>query len=417
MSPKYFPINTETACQLKWTWSTLHLYTGKTNSCHRVNTTNIDLDTFDNFHNTPKKLQDRKLMLEGKWPTGGCEYCKNIEQAGGVSDRIFQRQIPDLVPPELDTDPTAIEVTPRIVEVYLDNVCNMSCIYCWDGFSSKIQAENKKFGRFEKGSIVIDNTAEKTKEHEQLSAKFWSWLKKNYSTVRRLHILGGEPLYQPQFETCLTFLENNCNPSLEFNIVTNLKVSSERLQNYVNRIKKLVDNKQIARFDVTCSVDCWGQEQEYIRYGIDMNEWQTNFIYLVNQPWIVLNINQTITAVGVKSIPDLLQFVNQQRSNSRQIGHYFMACVNQPHLYPGIFGNGFFDKDFEKIYTVMPEDTWQHKHAKDMMKGLQLEFNSQEKNLEQILNLKIFLDEMDRRRNLDWKQTFPWLAKEFDRVV
>jgi organic radical activating enzyme len=417
MIDKYFPIKTDTSCQLKWTWSTIQLYTGKTNSCHRVDHSEIEVDNFDSFHNTPKKLSDRKLMLQGQWPSGGCEYCKNIEQAGGTSDRMFQLQIPNLVPKELEVDPTAIEVTPKIVEVYLDNVCNMSCIYCWDGFSSKIQAENNKFGKFEKDGLIIENYATKIKNFDAMSAKFWEWMSKNYSELRRLHILGGEPLYQAQFETCLLFLENNKNPNLEFNIVTNLKVNPERLRTYVERIKKLVDNQQIARFDVTCSIDCWGDEQEYIRYGINMSEWIKNFDYLVGQNWIFLNINQTITGIGIKSIPDLLKFINQRRTPTRQIGQYFMACVNQSHLYPGIFGKGFFDKDFENIFSVMPDDTWQHKHAKKMMQGLQLEFNSQNKNLEEIKKLKIFLDEMDRRRHTDWRNTFPWLEKEMTNVV
>ena len=94
MSDKYFPIKTQTACQLKWTWSTIQLYNGLTNSCHRVGQTVLNPDTFDHFHNTEKKINDRKLMLEGEWPTGGCEYCANIEQAGGQSDRLFQLQIP-----------------------------------------------------------------------------------------------------------------------------------------------------------------------------------------------------------------------------------------------------------------------------------------------------------------------------------
>ena len=76
MSNKYFPIKTETACQLKWNWSTIRLYNGATSSCHRVDSDLITVDTFDSFHNTPKKLSDRQLMLDGKWPTGGCEYCQ-----------------------------------------------------------------------------------------------------------------------------------------------------------------------------------------------------------------------------------------------------------------------------------------------------------------------------------------------------
>ena len=87
MQHKYFPIQTETACQLKWTWSSLYLYDGTTNSCHRVDRSPLSVDSFGLFHNTAKKLQDRQTMLAGNWPKGGCDYCEKIERAGGSSDR------------------------------------------------------------------------------------------------------------------------------------------------------------------------------------------------------------------------------------------------------------------------------------------------------------------------------------------
>ena len=116
------------------------------------------------------------------------------------------------------------------------------------------------------------------------------------------------------------------------------------------------------------------------------------------------------------SMPELIDYVNQQR-NDRTIGHYFMACVNISHLYPGIFGAGFFDKDFERILAVMPNDTWQHKQAYNMMHGLQSEFNVHSRKDQELLKLRIFLDEIDRRRDLNWRYTFPWLEKELDHVV
>ena len=266
---KNFPIKTETSCQLKWTWSTIHLYTGETNSCHRVATTKIDPNHFERFHNTEKKLSDRTLMLNGEWPQGGCEYCANIERAGGKSDRQFQIEIPNLAPPELDLNPTAVEVTPRIVEVYLDNVCNMSCIYCEDKFSSRIQQENLHYGDFRRNTLEIKNVSNKIDEFELMSFKFWQWMEDNYSSLRRLHVLGGEPFFQSQFETCLLFLEQHSNPELEFNVVSNLKVSRAKLEQFLERTKALLKQRRIKRFDLTCSIDCWGAEQEYIRHGIN----------------------------------------------------------------------------------------------------------------------------------------------------
>lgn len=416
MTDQFFPIRTDTSCQLKWTWSTLQLYSGATNSCHRVGTTVIDPENFDNFHNTEKKLQDRKLMLDGQWPSGGCEYCQRIEDSGGQSDRQFHLQIPNLTPPELDSDPTATWVTPRILEVYLDNICNMSCVYCWDGFSSRIQQENIKFGDFVSNGIEIKNTSVRHPAHAELSTAFWNWMEKNFSSLRRFHLLGGEPFFQPQFETCLKFLEEHHNPELEFNVVSNLKVSPLKLQNFIERIRKLVSVRGIKRFDLTCSIDCWGPEQEYIRYGINIDDWKQNFEYVANQKWIVLNINQTITGLCIKSMPDLIEYINQHRT-TRKIGHYFMVCVDTPQLHPGIFGPGFFDQDFERILSIMPVDTWQHQQAHNMMQGLQLEFNSRQRNTQELSRLKTFLNEIDRRRNLNWKQTFPWLEKELEYVV
>jgi hypothetical protein len=378
--------------------------------------TPIPANFFD-FHNTPKKLNDRQLMLEGKWPTGGCEYCKNIEDAGGTSDRLFQLQIPNLAPPELDTDITATSVTPRIVEVYFDNLCNMSCIYCIDKFSSRIEQENIRFGNFKHGNLEIKNRFPKTDNFEKLSADFWEWMNKNYQTIRRFHILGGEPFFQPQFETCLEFLETNQNSDLEFNIISNLKVAPNKFKKYINRIKHLVETGRIGRFDLTCSIDCWGDEHEYIRYGSNLGEWQENFDYVANEKWITLNINQTITGLGMKSMPDLIHYINGHRSADREIGHYFAACTNRRYLYPGTFGKGFFDKDFEKILSAMPNETWQQKHARSLMEGLQLEFNTNDRNLEELNNLKAFLTEMDRRRGCDWQKTFPWLIKELENVV
>jgi len=416
MTDKYFPILTDTACQLKWTWSTVYLYEGKTNSCHRVGLSDIDSENFDTFHNTPKKLSDRSLMLDGQWPTGGCEYCKNIEDSGGQSDRQFQLQVPNLTPPELDIDPTAINVTPRILEVYLDNVCNMSCVYCWDGFSSRIQQENVKFGDFSSNGVEIKNYSVKHHDHTKLTGSFWNWMEKNSTTLSRLHILGGEPFYQSEFEICMKFLETHYNPKLEFNIVSNLKVPMPKLENFVERIKNLIASRRIKRFDLTASIDCWGDEQEYIRYGIDMAQWQTNFDYLAGQKWITLNINQTITGLGIKSVPFLIKYINQHRK-TRRIGHYFMACVNRSPLYPGIFGTGFFDEDFKNILAEMPNDSWQHTNARNMMAGLQSEFNSHQRNETELSKLLTFLNEIDRRRNLNWKTTFPWLVKELERVV
>ena len=418
MADKFFPIKTETACKLKWAWSTIRLYTGGTSSCHRVNPTVVDTnsDTFD-FHNTPKQLSDRQLMLEGKWPSGGCEYCKNIEDAGGTSDRMFHLKIPNQVPVELDTNINAVCVSPTIIEVYLDNVCNMSCLYCWDGFSSKIQQENIRFGDFNDRGVEIKNRAVVNPDHAKLKNKFWEWLDLNCSTLERLNILGGEPFYQQDFAICMEFLNSRSNPNLEFNVVSNLNIKHDKFKNIILEIKKLVDTNKIKRFDLTGSIDCFGKEQEYVRYGLDLELWKKNFEFLVNEKWIVLNINQTISGLTIKTMLPLINYINLHRQ-IRDIWHYFSTVVHtHKFLEPGIFGKDFFKEDFDNILTAMQTDTEWNREYKSYMSGIYLQLNSVTRDQEKINQLEIFLNEIDRRRGLDWKQTFPWLMKEIKNVA
>jgi organic radical activating enzyme len=417
MDKKYFPIKNDPACQLKWTWSTIRLYHATTSSCHRVSSEKFTATNFDQFHNTPKKISEREMMLSGQWPQGGCEYCQHIEQSSGTSDRMLHLSIPNLYPPELDLDPLAVNVTPRIVEVYFDNTCNMSCLYCHDGFSSKIQQENRKFGKFSANGVVIENTHKKTVDYNLLLAKFWDWLQQNKSTVRRLHILGGEPFYQHQFDQCLSWFNDNPCPDLEFNAVSNLMISPDKLEDKILQIKNLLANRKIGRFDITASIDCFGKAQEYVRYGLDLDIWKKNFTRLSQLKWLTLNINQTLSVLTIDTVPDLLDFINQIRQD-RKIGHFFSTTVHtHEFLHPKIMGSGFFDKTFDLIISKMQSGSDTSALGIEYMKGIQKDLSRSKKDNIMIDQLGIFLDEIDRRRNLDWKETFPWLVTEVKHVV
>ena len=417
MGQRYFPIHTETACQLKWTWSTVRLFNGVTNSCHRVDADTIVPDRFDQFHNTPKKLADRDLMLQGQWPTGGCEYCQRIEQAGGHSDRLMHLQIPDLVPPELADSPQATQVTPRILEVYFDNLCNMACLYCTNTASSRIDYENRLHGVFDRHGVVIKNDADRTPDYAALEQALWQWMPDHAHTLKRLHVLGGEPLYQPQFDRCLDFFDANPCPDLEFNVVSNLMTDPDKFARTLARIRTLLAQRKLARFDLTASIDSFGAEQEYVRHGLKLETWRTNFEHAVSQRWIYLNINQVLSVLTLQQVPDLLQYINQLRQ-TRPIHHHFGTPVTpQDFLHPDIFGAGYFDLTFEQILQAMPDTTDQERMARDYMIGIQRQINMGSRNQPAINRLAVYLDEIDRRRGLDWRGTFPWLAKETQHVV
>ena len=406
MSEKFFPIRTETSCQLKWNWSTIFLNTGTTRSCCRTGESELTAENFQDFHNTPIKLADRTSMLNGEWPKNNCGYCKDIEAVGGASDRTRHLTIPSLVPIELETNPTAIHIDPTIVEVYFSNACNLGCVYCSAQLSSTIEAEDRKFG-----ALTTEN------HFKDLVPYFWDWFSTGFSKVKRLHILGGEPLYQKEFDKLLDMIDQYPNPDCELNIVTNLMVSTERLQAYVDRFKELLVARKIKRVDITCSIDCGGPEQEYVRYGFNWRQWGENFQLLMKQRWLYLTINQTISALTIKTMPEFLEKFAGWRKN-RKIGHWFSGIYPGPsYMKAEIFGNLEFVEDAKKVLQLLSRATEEDQIAYDYMAGIFAQILAASPNYNEIAKLIVFLDEKDRRRGTSWPELFPWLERYRKYVV
>ena len=403
-----FPIKTETACASKWTWSTIWLNEGKTSSCHRVNSVPLDPNNFGNFHNLPKKIQDRELMLKGEWPKGGCEYCQKVEVAGGHSDRQHNNSIGGYTPIELHTDPTATHVTPRIVEIFAQNTCNFSCIYCNESLSSPIETENKKFGHIFNMKVETSDKANKVEYFNQ----FLDWLDNNIQGLMRLHLLGGETLIQHELmERVLDIIERRPNPNLQLNIFSNFNAPEKYWILYTNRIKDLAKAGNIARFDLTCSLDCWGPQAEYVRHGLDLDILERRLAWAAEQSedWLYLNVNQTVSNMTIKTMPELIEKINQY-SRHRHIGHYFQFVTGYDFQHPDIYDYSMWADDFERILAVMPTDTVIHQEAVSRMIGLQkrLQDTCKQDNVK-IGKLHTYLDEMDRRRGTDWRELFPYL--------
>jgi len=417
MGDKYFPIRTATSCQLKWNWSTIYLYTGTTLSCHRSSASTITSDTFDTFHNTKKKQQDRALMLNGQWPSdSGCYYCKKIEQSGGSSDRIRHLNIPNQAPSELESDPTLTAVQPTILEIFFSNQCNLACVYCDPSVSSRINSEYKKHGKFEKNGVVLQPLSIDT-DYPTMLEKFWSWMKQYSSGLVRFTIAGGESFYQPELETCLEYFESTSHPNLELCIITNLTLPPEKLEKFIQRFKNLVKTRKLKRMDLTCSIDCVGAEQEYTRHGMNVNKWIVNFERLLQERWLTLNINQTISVLTIKTMPELIEKLKIWKL-SHKIGHHFSVVAPGPtYLVPNILGNKVFEKDFQTLLDIMSTQTDEDLRAKTYMQGIAQGYSQSQPDIEQMLQLKTFLIENDRRRGTSWTTTFPWLEKELQHVV
>jgi organic radical activating enzyme len=411
-----FPFQKSPGCRQKWAWSTIYLSKSSTASCHRVAHDKLTLETFKDFHNLPRKINDRKLMAEGTWPGGGCEYCKRIEEANGYSDRQMHmtEEYENLTPVELLTDPTALKVTPTVLEVYFNNTCNLKCIYCGPWFSSKIESEYDKHGPIfnEEEHSGIMHTFNLNKDYDEMVVKLFEWLKENHHNVKSFHILGGEPFMQDEFIKCLDFFEENPNPNLEFVIITNLSIGDTKMDYFIDRFAKLVGKRKLSALQVTASLDCWGPQQEYVRSGLNLAQWQKNFEKLLKLKWVRLQVNHAMCGLSIKTMPDLLSNMRHW-SSIRPIYNNFMTVQDPTFLNPDIFGAGVFDRDFDVIESLMLDNSEHAQTAQKYMNGIRKQIENAKPNPKEILKLKFYLETLDKRRKTNYTTLFPWLVEEF----
>jgi hypothetical protein len=285
-------------------------------------------------------------------------------------------------------------------------------MYCNGNLSSKIEAENIKHGDFASNGVNIPVIRNSTSAAQEYFERWLHWLDNNIQNLVRLHLLGGETFLQHELMTSvLDIIERNPNPNLQLCIFSNLNVPNSAWDRYIPRIRDLQAAGNIQVFDLTASIDCWGPEQEFVRTGLNLERFEQRFAWASEQDsWLRLNANQTVTAMTVRTMPDLIKKIDQY-SQHKHIGHYFQFYTGpQMFQHPKTYAWDFWAKDFERILAAMPQRTPEQQEAVLRMLGLQSLLQQQHShNYRDIDQLQIYLDEMDRRRGTNWRTLFSYL--------
>jgi hypothetical protein len=418
--PKRFPLaGRGKSCQLKWTQNTVYLTDGISASCHKAGFGKYIIDNGEiNFHNTPDKIEDRLKMLRGEWPGRGCEHCKHIEEAGGESDRTIHLEMEGTAaPPELEHTPEAVEVTPRILEVYWGNTCNQKCIYCAAHYSSQIHQEEKRFGLFNRDGVILDHNKFTVNPNiERDTEMLFRWFDKHMNQLHKIIVLGGEPFLQKETFRLIEHLEKGDFPDLTLVFFSNHNVEHERFKGWIQRLERLQKADRLDKIQIFFSCDALGMEGEYVRTGLDLKLAIKNFEYVLHQTNIEQAINSALTVTAVPGMPALVRYIN--RCNQIKPIYWSMTkAANRDHpgtayLYPGIFGSKINDwglREAVEIFDVKTNgspDSVKQNHKK-FMQGNIKEFDLANSDVKRMRQFRTYLNELDRRRGTDWKKIYP----------
>lgn len=213
----------------------------------------------DEIQSTEYMKTIRRQMLQGQWPSA-CERCRVTEQAGGVSRRQHEnvRFAPHIAQILEDTDASG-ETTTRIrsIDYRLGNLCNLRCRMCHPS-ASKLLLEEWNQVALRRDRIDTEQTAFFQHMDWFQQPGLWQELESQLQYVEHLHFAGGEPLIIPEVLQALELcVDQGVAGQIELTFNTNATKLPDRMLALWPEFKSV---------KLLCSVDAFGELNDYIRY-------------------------------------------------------------------------------------------------------------------------------------------------------
>lgn len=247
---------------------------------------------FQNKHSVaPEDYQDafkqlRIDMLNGK-KDPRCKKCWQEEAAGIPSMRTRANSFHGLDFKKNILTENFRKVTH--IELSLDNICNFQCRMCSSQYSSKL-IKRDMWAVKERPDIDFYVGKVHKSRYETLKDMDVDW-----SELRSVKLLGGEPMMSPNFLDFLYFLDMRSDISkISLEVVSNCsKTMTEEIAEILNQFRFI---RLSGSFDSTPKLN------EYQRIGSKWHEGLNNFIeygemlqnrrMIIHQTFTVLNINK-----------------------------------------------------------------------------------------------------------------------------
>ena len=379
-------------------------------------------------------------MLKGVRPPE-CQYCWNVEDLGPehYSDRSSKSHESWAKPFLKETaNMVGVEnVNPTYVEVSFSNVCNLKCSYCSPAFSSSWMEEIQSEGAYptsdnfnnlhwlrKEGKLPIPH-----REHNPYVDAFWKWFPDLYKTLQVFRITGGEPLLTKDTFKVLDYINNNPRPELELAINSNGCVPDKLFDQYIEKMKRITLDNKIGLTRLYTSVDTFGKQAEYIRDGLDFNQWYNNICRVLTElPKTKVTIMCTTGLLSLPNFHKLVDMIHPLKrefySNERRVPITLdTAILRHPSYLSGVVADPSYAEMLEPALSVMNANAETHDNAykgffdfeiaklKRFQQYIAAGPNPQEKlNIQQVRrDFASYVDEYDRRRNKDFLKTFPEL--------
>ena len=310
----------------------------------------------------------REDFLSGK-KSSYCDYCWKSENVGLPSKRTRDLKQPIA----FTTDFFNVQNSPSTVDLKIGFSCNSKCRICFYGRSSAWYKEDKKFGIQRPELHEVDYTFKTTSE-------FWRDFGKDLQELKSIKLIGGEPMLDTKHIALLKTLPKNI--SISYN--TNGTIYNNEL------VKELL---QFQKVTLVFSIDNINEKFSYERHGTVKWDIVEENIEKYNKCNFDLHLHCTVSIFNVLDLDDVAQFA---LDNNLKISFNFLSHPEYFSVY-NIKNTDYVAKKlkaskFEYVQNLA------NKFKDYIYHGLEKELMTE-------------LDIIDARRNENFKETYPEIAK------
>lgn len=263
--------------------------------------------------------------------TPACNYCWRLEERGSGSFRTIKA----------NTDKTALAPGLAVIEINLENTCQLRCAMCGPKYSSRWK--NQKIFEIVDDEKIIENVNHTIK-----------LIHDNKDTLQRIFITGGEPSIIPNFYRIIDTVSKELPSSCWIFINTNGMFNERLGDKFISTIKRLNKTHNIMLY---WSCDAYGEVGEFLRDGLDYEHFKSNLKTVMQETSVKNTIQITTTHMNIKSQIDLIEDI---RNTVGDIPFKKLFPVTgKDFMHPSIIGNNIkdivTDSDLNRIQQLDPE--------------------------------------------------------------
>lgn len=270
------------------------------------------------------------------------------------------------------------------------NFCNLACYMC-----------------------NIKNSSTKTKEHREIFGNDHEkkWLKQfgevgknihyskwnktvdniidNIHRVSHIHLTGGEPLQLPKQWELLSKIPDHAAKDISLSFDTNLT----KIEYKENNLYQLRDKFKSIRLGISC--DHYGEKLSFIRYPIDVDEFEGNISELVANGF-EMKLNLTLS---ILNIDDLLDIIDHYNKLGIEVDCH--AVVYRPEILSIRNLPQQLKDEYSAKFKVLPTRTHEFIDAEMMANGKGLDEGY------------AYIDTLAEHRKIDWRMIW----KDFNEKI